>query len=173
MNNKKWPIWVMAAALAAVTAILVFALLRINNLSGEATGLRSRNAKLSQELAEIDGGVDMIGQVTSAKARAEEAESALAEKDAALSESQQQARQLSDENTSLQAELDRLNSILNPETDVAEADDVETQLMRARGELERRLAEYRDAERALVERVGPTLTHHVIVAREQEEEAGE
>lgn len=56
---------------------------------------------------------------------------------------------------------------------LANVEDARERVERARGELERRLAEYRDAERALVERVGPTLTHHVIVAREQEEEAGE
>lgn len=44
---------------------------------------------------------------------------------------------------------------------------------RAQNELEARLAEFHDAERAFVERINPQLTHHVIVAKEQEEEAGE
>lgn len=44
---------------------------------------------------------------------------------------------------------------------------------RAQRELEERLAEFHEAEKAFVERINPQLTHHVIVARGQEEETGE
>lgn len=55
-------------------------------------------------------------------------------------------------------------------------DDLEADLERkrqrvksAQGELESRLADFHDAEKAFVERVGPQLTHHVIIEKTQEE----
>jgi hypothetical protein len=40
---------------------------------------------------------------------------------------------------------------------------------RAQNELEQRLAEFHDAEKAFVDRIGPQLTHHVIIERTEEE----
>ncbi len=40
---------------------------------------------------------------------------------------------------------------------------------RAQNELEQRLTEFHDAEKDFVDRVGPQLTHHVIIERTGEE----
>ena len=134
MSKNKWLPWVMLAVVVLLAAVLAFALVRINQLNDEAGVLRGRNARLSQEMADIDGGKDMIGQLKAAKTRGDELEAALTETQALLDAAQQKEQQLSADVASLQAQVEALTP------DLSDPDDLETQLFKVRNELEKQRA---------------------------------
>ena len=134
MSKNKWLPWVMLAVVVLLAAVLAFALVRINQLNDEAGVLRGRNARLSQEMADIDGGKDMIGQLKAAKTRGDELEAALTETQALLEAAQQKEQQLSADVASLQAQVEALTP------DLSDPDDLETQLFKVRNELEKQRA---------------------------------